>query len=81
MLVLLLLVDAEGVSRVLQQADDTATATVSQAALLSVHGIAGSQAYMAPDMLNVLRRVIAVRGAHVYVAHQSSRFGCCAEMR
>ena len=78
----MLFVDAEGVSRVLQQADDTATATVSQAALQSVDGIAGSQAYMAPDMLNVLRRVVAVRGVYACWAHQSPRFGWCrAEMQ
>jgi hypothetical protein len=50
-----------GVSRVIQQpTDDAATATVSLSAVGPPEGIAGTQAYMAPEMLVVLRRLAAV---------------------
>ena len=48
----------------IQPNDDAATATVSLAgAESSEGGLAGTQAYMAPEMLQVLRRLAAVSSA------------------
>ena len=52
----------------IQPNDDAATATVSLAGPeSSEEGLAGTQAYMAPEMLQVLRRLAAVSSADAAV--------------
>jgi hypothetical protein len=52
------------VSRVIVPNDDAATATVSLVgAESSDGGLAGTQAYMAPEMLQVLRKLASVSSA------------------
>ena len=62
------LLSRAGVSRVIQPNNDAATATVALAgAESSEGGLAGTQAYMAPEMLQVLRRLAAVSSADAAV--------------